>query len=268
MTKFFQKLKNSFRKRRQTIRNLSIRGILIKLNLVSGNYMVFDGIKVPFRKITKASLLELERGSYEDMERGFMESYLPRGAFVVELGASIGIISCHILKKKPVRLISFEAVEKWAQIARETLKLNYPKDTSFELVHAALGAVGQSQVIFNTTDHCNLGGHILSAASDTSIVVPALSLFDVNRIYHVPAGAWLIMDIEGTEWEIIKNQSDALDKYDGVIVECHKTIDDEIIITPTRIVNEFTLGGFTLIEKANHGTHIVAVFKRTAKRHQ
>ena len=267
MKPFFKKLKNSFRKRLKTIRNLSTRGILIKLNLVSGNYMVFDGIKIPHKKITNASLLELERGSYEDVERNFIESYLPRGMFVVELGASIGIISCHILKKKPVRLISIEAVEKWALIARETVNLNYPKDIPFELIHAALGAVGQSEVIFNTTDHCNLGGHVLSAATDTSIIVPALSLFDVNRIYHVPAGAWLIMDIEGTEWEIIKNQSDALGKYDGVIVECHKTIDDEIIITPTRIVNEFTLGGFTLIEKADHGTHIVAVFKRTAIRH-
>jgi FkbM family methyltransferase len=263
MKNFFQKLKNSFRKRRQTIRNLSIRGILIKLNLVSGNYMVFDGIKIPFKKITKASLLELERGSYEDVERDFMESYLPRGAFVVELGASIGIISCHILKKEPVRLISFEAVEKWAKIAHETVKLNYPKDTSFELVQAALGAVGQPQVIFNTTDHCNLGGHILSAASDTSIVVPALSLFDVNRIYHVPAGAWLIMDIEGTEWEIIKNQSVALKRYQGVIVECHHCVHGDLSVTPKEIVAEFIKNGFTLIKKAGHGSHIVAIFTIT-----
>lgn len=229
--------------------------------------VIIEGIKLPYSKIPKASIFELNRGTYEDVERYFIKKYLPTEAFVIELGASIGVISCHILEKKPVRLISFEAVEKWAQVARETLNLNFKDPIPFEVVQLAIGAVGQSHVIFNSSSKDNLGGQISSTPTDISMIVPAISLFDLNRIYNVPHGAWLIMDIEGMEWDIIKNQSDALGKYDGVIVECHKTMDDEIIITPTRIVNEFTLGGFTLIEKADHETHIVAVFKRTAISH-
>jgi FkbM family methyltransferase len=229
--------------------------------------MVFAGIKVPLRKIPLTSVDALKCGIYEDVELSYIEKYLPRGSFVVELGASIGIISCHILKKDPQRLVSFEALENWAKLANEIIKLNFGKLDSFKLVQCAVGEVGQSEVIFNTSSEDNLGGHVVSVRTATSISVPAMSLFDINKIYDVPQGAWLIMDIEGMEWDIAKNQGDALRRYQGVIVECHKTMDDEIIITPPRIVNEITLCGFTLIEKADHGTHIVAVFKRTAIRH-
>lgn len=260
---FFKKLKNSFQKRLKTLRNLSIRGILIELNLILGRDIVIDGLKLPYRKITKASAVDLKKGIYEEVERGLIQKYLPSGVFVIELGASIGIISCHILKKAPKRLIAFEAVERWALVARETVNLNYPKDTSFELVHAALGMVGQSEAIFNTTDHCNLGGHVLSAATNESIIVPALSLFDINRIYDVPVGAWLIMDIEGTEWEIVKNQSAALNRYKGVIVECHNIMDGKKSIVPQDIVAEFIKNGFELIDEAVNGPQLVAVLKRS-----
>lgn len=264
MENLLKKIKNSFKKRLAEIRHFTATHNPI---LPSG-VVIIEGIKLPYSKIPKTTVLELSLGTYEDVERDFIKRYLPTEAFVIELGASIGVISCHILEKKPVRLISFEAVEKWAQVARETVNLNFKDPIPFEVVQLAIGAVGQSHVIFNSSSEDNLGGQISSTPTDISMTVPAISLFDLNRIYDVPLGAWLIMDIEGMEWDIAKNQSDALRRYEGVIVECHKTMDDEIIITPARIVNEFTLGGFTLIEKADHGTHIVAVFKRTAISHR
>ena len=262
MKKFFPKLKNSFKKRISTLRSFSAQTIAIELNLLLGRDVVLDGFKLPYEKIPKASVLELKRGTYEDVERDFIKKYLPRGAFVIEMGASIGVISCHILKKKPTRLISFEAVERWANIARETVYLNYPKDIPFELIHSAVGAVGQSQVTFNTLGDCNLGGHVSPVTTDLSITVPALSLFDLNKVYGVPLGAWLIMDIEGTEWKIAKNQGAALSLYQGVIVECHNVMDGKTLIKPKQIVAEFVKNGFSLTREADHGTHIVAVLER------
>ena len=265
MKTFIKKLKNSVRKRAKTLRNFTLNSISIDLNSLLGRPVMIDGVKLPYRKIPKASVLELKRGTYEDVERDLIKKYLPAGKFVVELGASLGIISCHILKKKPVRLIAFEAVEKWAEIARETVNLNYPQGISFELVRCALGAAGQSQVIFNSSSECNLGGYVSSTATDLSIVVPAMSLFDLNRIYDVPEGAWLVMDIEGMEWDIAKNQGAALNRYQGIIVECHHTQDGKTTIMPQEIVTEYIKNGFKLIEKADHGTHIVAVFESARK---
>lgn len=263
MKNFLKKIKKSFNKRLSGIRHI----IATHNPILPSGVVIIEGIKLPYSKIPKASILELNLGTYEDVERDFIKKYLPTEAFVIELGASIGVISCHILEKKPVRLISLEAVEKWAQVARETVNLNFKDPIPFEVVQLAIGEVGQSHVIFNSSSEDNLGGQISSTPTDISTIVPAISLFDLNRIYDVPLGAWLIMDIEGMEWDIAKNQGDALRRYEGVIVECHKTKNDELIITPTRIVNEITLCGFTLIEKADHGTHIVAVFKRTAIRY-
>jgi FkbM family methyltransferase len=261
MRNFFRKLKNSFRKRLSKILNFSIKDPWIELNLLLGRDVIIQGIKLPYRKIPKASILELKRGTYEDVERDFIKKYLPRGVYVIELGASIGVISCYILEKKPVRLISFEAVKKWAELARETVNLNYKEPIPFEVVQLAIGAVGQSQVIFNSHSDSNLGGQISSTQTDISIMVPAISLFDLNKIYNVPMGAWLIMDIEGMEWDITKNQGAALNRYRGVIVECHNTMDGDRLITPNEIVAGFIKNGFKLIEEADHGTHIVAVFE-------
>lgn len=263
MKKFFQKLVKSCNKRLKTLRNFTIRDTLIAFNLLLGRAVKIQGVQLPYRSIPKASLLELKRGTYENVERDLIQKYLPTGAFVIELGASIGVISCHILEKTPVRLISFEAVEKWAKIARETVNLNFKKVVPFEVVECAIGAIGQSQVIFNTSSDCNLGGHVSPTTTDLSIIVPAISMLDLNRTYNVPLGAWLIMDIEGMEWDIARNQPAALNRYQGIIVECHKTTDGKTPISPREIIAEFIKNGFKLIEEADHGTHIVAVFERT-----
>jgi len=257
MNKFIKKLINSFKKRFSTL-----RGIILRLRILLGPPMVFAGVKVPLRKIPRTSVDALRQGIYEDVELSYIEKYLPRGSFVVELGASIGIISCHILKKDPQRLVSFEALESWAKLANEITKLNFGKLDSFKLVQCAVGEVGQSEVIFNTSSEDNLGGHVVSVRTATSITVPAMSLFDINKIYDVPQGAWLIMDIEGMEWSVAKKQGAALNRYVGIIVECHITTQDGVVVNPREIINEFIRNGFKLIEQVNHGPHIVAVLKR------
>ena len=257
MNKFIKKLINSSQKRFS-----ELRGIVLRLRTLFGLPMVFAGIKVPLWKIPRTSVDALRRGIYEDVELSYIEKYLPRGSFVIELGASIRIISCHILKKEPLRLVSFEALENWAKLANEIIELNYGKLDSFKLVQCAVGEVDQSEVIFNTSCEDNLVGHISPVGTATSITVPAMSLFDINKIYDVPQGAWLIMDIEGMEWSLVKKQSAALNRYAGIIVECHITTQDGASITPGEIITEFIRSGFKLIEQINHGPHRVAVLKR------
>lgn len=235
---------------------------MLRLRILLGPPMVFAGVKVPLRKIPRTSVDALQQGIYEDVELSYIEKYLPSGSFVVELGASIGIISCHILKKAPQRLVSFEALESWTKLANEITKLNFGKLDSFKLVQCAVGEVGQSEVIFNTSSEDNLGGHVVSVRTATSITVPAMSLFDINKIYDVPQGAWLIMDIEGMEWSVAKKQGAALNRYVGIIVECHITTQDGVVINPREIINEFIGNGFKLIEQVDHSPHIVAVLKR------
>lgn len=226
--------------------------------------ITIDGLKLPFYKFTETTRLLLLNKNYETVERDFVKKYLPEGAYVVEFGASIGYISCHILQKKPIKLLSFEAVAEWAKVAHETVRLNF-KDAPFELVEKAIAPKGQNSVTFYFNTWDNLGGLVHATESDSAgKTLPALSLGDVNRVYKVPTQAWLIMDIEGMEWEIIRNQKESLEPYKGIIVECHQVTssDGDRKITPQDIVDEFLNAGFNLIDISSHETHIVAVFKQ------
>lgn len=261
MRNFSEKLKKYI-----VTRILSIPGRII---CMFKGYTTVGGLKLPLYEYSKTSRSLLLRGRYEDAEVDFIKKYIPRGAFVVEFGASIGVVSCHILKKTPIMLLSFEAVGDWVKLASKTVGLNF-KNPSYRLNEIAIGKVGQKEVSFLFDPQENLGGQSQGAKIQNTnrriITVPALSLFDVNKIYSVPRNAYLVMDIEGAEWDIAKNQKDALGIYEGVIVECHSVMDGNTNVTPQEIMNEFKRCGFDLVESIVHHTHVVAFFLRAHSR--
>jgi len=208
----------------------------------------------------------LLKGYYEQAEIAFVGKYIQPGAYVVELGASIGIISCHILKKSPLRLLSFEALGAWAQLARKTVGLNF-ENPPFELKEMAIGKVGQKEVQLAFDSHENLGGQVVEGPGKDKrpvVKVPAMSLAEVNEIYHVPPNAWIVMDIEGAEWDLVRNQAYALRRYEGDIVECRQVENESGRVKPRDILDEFQRCGFTLVECVEHYTHLVACLRRAS----
>ena len=224
-------------------------------------HLVIDGLKIPFKKIPEESLRLLRDGYYENLEIQLIEKHLPNKVFVLELGTSIGIVSCHILKKQPVRLLTFEPVKKWAIIARQIVALNF-ESAPIEVVEISIGQKNQKEAILQCAAENNLLGRITGSTGVNTITVPSISLFDLNKMYAVPYNAWLVMDIEGMEWDIAKNQLDDLKGYKGIIVECHEVVDGFRTISASEVLEAFICAGFKLAEKAVQGNQLIAVLIR------
>lgn len=259
MKRFFRRLGRSISKRVLWLP----RRLLYAIN----GYATLDGLKLPLHEFSRESRAQLQHGCYEQAEIDFVRKHIPRGAYVVELGASIGIISCHILRTRPAFLLSFEAVGAWARLARKTVGLNFA-DAPYALKEFAIGSIGQKEVLFAFNAQENLGGQVVADRNGEGrrsvITVPALSLLELNEAYQVPADAWLVMDIEGMEWDLARNQESALRRYAGIIVECHQVMSERSLTPPQAVVEEFQKCGFSLVECVNHHTHLVACLRRSA----
>lgn len=89
-------------------------------------------------------------GIYEYSERFLIRKHLPSDVDVVELGASIGVVSREILRRLHVsqRLIAVEALPKLAELARHNISTAHP-GRHWLLVEAAI-AYGTDRVSFDS----------------------------------------------------------------------------------------------------------------------
>jgi len=88
-------------------------------------------------------------GMYESAETRSIQKYLRPDLDVIELGASFGIVTCHILKKimKGKKLICVEANPEMLDRIKRNLEINMQEGEA-ELVHAAISYIDNSTTPF------------------------------------------------------------------------------------------------------------------------
>lgn len=204
------------------------------------------GVEVPLGLVPSKTILgQLDALSYEAKEARYIQAYLPAGVDVLELGASLGIVSSIILGRRPARLISYEAVGPLVDVARKVVAHNHP-EAPWELVHCAIAGEGVDEVSFDWSPEYTQGGSVVDGPSAARIRVPAESLARVIARHRLPETAWLVMDIEGMEWEVAKRQAAALRHFAGVIVECHDVREDDRVIPHSEVVRQLAKAGFLI----------------------
>ena len=204
------------------------------------------GVEVPLALVpSKVVLGQLDALSYEAKEARYIQAYLPAGVEVLELGASLGIVSSIILGRQPSRLISYEAVGPLTEVARQVVARNHPSAT-WELVHCAIAAEGIDEVSFDWSPEYTQGGAVADESAKSLIRVPAVSLAGAIARHRLPSTAWLVMDIEGMEWELARHQAEALRHFDGIIVECHDIKEGNRGIPHAEVLAEILKAGFTV----------------------
>lgn len=207
------------------------------------------GVEVPLRLVPSRVILgQLDAGSYEAKEARFIRAFLPAGAQVLELGASLGVISSVILGRKPSRLVSYEAVADLAAIARQVVAHNHP-GAPWELVHCAVADDGVSEVAFDWSPEYTQGGSVARDGAPARLRVPASSLAAIVRRHGLPEDAWLVMDIEGMEWGIARRQAAALRRFAGIIVECHDVEDGGRHVPHREVAAELAEAGFDVVAR-------------------
>jgi hypothetical protein len=81
------------------------------------------------------------------------------------------------------------------------------------------------------------------------LLVPAASLAGVIERHGLPNSAWLVMDIEGMEWELARHQEAGLRHFAGIIVECHDITDGGRHVPYAQVLEEITRAGFDIVDR-------------------
>ncbi len=159
-------------------------------------------------------------GMYESAEIRYIDRFLTSDVDVVELGASIGGVSCEIAKRlgRANKLVCVEANPDITGLLRENLDRNAP-GCDARIWPGAISYSGEPTVSFA------LGNNTLSSqlgeAAETR-TVPALTLAQLIAKEGVGPYA-LVCDIEGAEVELFHGESEAFASCRAIVIELHET---------------------------------------------
>jgi FkbM family methyltransferase len=212
-------------KARRTFGPLIIRGSVGDFAArLFGNRLPHRGLRVDVSSklvspVTKAAIL---LRAYESGEIRFMNRYLPRERDVVELGGSLGVMSCLIRRKiaPECRLLVVEADPRIAEILRSNLRLNRcEQGTTVENVAICDGEVESISFALGVRSD---SGRLASGrrASEETVTISAMSLKRLLDRHGIESYS-LVSDIEGAEWSLWRNQREALLKAEVIILETH-----------------------------------------------
>jgi hypothetical protein len=113
-------------------------------------------------------------------------------------------------------------------------------------VSRAIAADGVDEVSFDWSPEYTQGGSVADKFAKSLIRVPAESLGRAVERHRLPRTAWLVMDIEGMEWEIARHQASALGHFTGIIVECHDVRDGDRHVSHQEVLAELAKAGFAI----------------------
>jgi FkbM family methyltransferase len=193
------------------------------LEIIFPNRLRVHGVLIDVRSpmITRTTKAALFFGTYESAETRLVRKYLPRDLDVVELGASLGVVTCVVRRHISLgrRLISVEANPRLAELARANLLLNGCEE-NVDVLSLAISTCSD-EVEFVVGEASDSGRVGLRAEEGGKILrVPAESLSKLLARHRV-SNFCLICDIEGTEWELWRHDYDGLCRASMVVMETH-----------------------------------------------
>lgn len=153
-------------------------------------------------------------GLYERAERYMATTFYDGSRDVIELGASLGVISCEIARRRKdgVRQVSVEADPRLAERTRRNLALNGFSDVVVEPL--AVDYSGAETAVFSSG--ASLSGQV---GGQGEMRVPTVTLTDLLAKHGI--GEFdLVMDIEGAEDAVLAHEADALRRCNRILVEC------------------------------------------------
>jgi FkbM family methyltransferase len=191
-------------------------------------------------------------GVYEYPERKLIQRWLPVDLDCIELGCSIGVISRFILRKlEPERrLFAVEASERLLGLATQ----NVAAAGLLDRFTSTLGAVHYEGHYVTFVDHGeHIRGKVARHSSADGIPTRCVTLAGIVKTNSIEDYS-LVMDIEGSEFDVIANDSAYLRNCRAVIAEIHG---DQAKLDS--FVQGLTKNGFVPVEKK----HSVMAFIRS-----
>lgn len=210
---------------------MSLRDLPTRIGLWP-EFAELDGVKVPIRGSFLAPKMRrhLMRGGYERAERKILARLVKEGDIVIELGASLGIVTT-LLKKKigsGGAVIAVEANQRLAPHFHKQLQVNGLKA---DLVHALGCPVWDGEIPESVRSQgfssmaSSLSGRAEGPGGDD---VPWMTFKRIAEQVGIGAPTVLMIDVEGSEDIWCERQPDFPESVRTVIVEIHPHLIGEI----------------------------------------
>lgn len=215
-----------------------------------GNEIPLRGMRfwTPTPPVSPSTKARIYWGIYESAELRFVRKFLRRGFDVIELGASLGVVSCEIARilGDSGRLLSLEANPALQPLWARNISEN-AAGARAALVHAAIdyeASGGFARLAVAAETDASRVGH------GSGIQVPATTLTQLRREHGFQEFA-LVCDIEGAEAGLFLEDDSGLDGCHLVIAELHNATFRSCTYSPAELANALTTQGFVV--RAQHG---------------
>ena len=137
---------------------------------------------------------------------------------ILDCGANIGLSILYFKLKFPdSKIFAFEADPQICQILRNNIKQNNIKGVEIENK-----AIWSSEMVVDFKGEGSDGGRIEHRSDKSCIKVPAVSLYSILQTQKYD---FVKIDIEGAEWESLKNCKPVMKNLKYVFVEFHSFIE-------------------------------------------
>jgi len=204
-----------------------------------------DNVRVP-----------LLMNEYEREEREAVKRFLDPGLPVIELGGSLGVVSCVINKRldHPERHVVVEADPDLIPKLAANRELNACK---FEILNCAL-AYDTDEMVFATSHDTRGGGIYVKGTRHVTVKTVTLDKLSRERGFGLFT---LVCDIEGSEVDMVEREKDLLAAAVGtLILETHPKVTGAA--RTASMLSDLRNLGFEIMNE-NSGT---LVFKNTRRR--
>jgi FkbM family methyltransferase len=207
--------------------------------------------QLPATGVSKTNIAAIFWGFYEAAEIRLIEKHLDNNASVIEMGASLGIVTSHIIARlnPGMKLISVEAnpllvdninsnMQKFAKPGIKYQTLNYAVQYNIPevLIH-----------ISDDNTESRVGKN--AGQSDDAITVKTITLKEIIERENLENFS-LVCDIEGSEIELILLDAGSLRKCKKIFIELHDTAYDGKAYTPDEMLHILLNDhGFKMVER-------------------
>lgn len=228
---------------------------ILKTFTLKGVRLYIDDDKI----LSKAVLMSVLRGGYEDKENKIIREHLNPADTVLELGAGLGFNSIAAAKINAGKIISYESNPKLIPLIKRNQKLN---KVAFEVRNKILvndSSRGKTMTFFisenasmSSVKNYKAAGHVVTETIQVETVNAGEVLVDLSPQF-------LIMDIEGGEEEFF-NQPGLLKEssVQKIMVEIHPEIIGDA--GATAVIRNIVDAGFNLVTESSMGS--VLFFRR------
>lgn len=205
--------------------------------LLGKKKMKLDGVEVlvPY-EVTDIKLRgQFQINSYEKRERRYLKKYLDPQSTVLELGGCIGIVAsvANSLLRFPERHVVVEANPELIQYIERN---RAHTGSSFVIENCMVSAKPENDFYIGPT----IGESSVRRKSLKKISVPGMTIASLEQKHQLKFDT-LIMDIEGAELEILRENKSWLQGINTVIMEIHphpEMLSDSEVAECRRILEE------------------------------